>query len=73
MNLNKCISRYFYQAAGAEWLVGAASMERPEAVEIPSVDHPELSNQLPAALPYSVQNISDRKWNLSMFQLNSAN
>lgn len=54
MNLNKCFLRHLYQAAGAGRLVGAVSMERRVAGEIPSVDHPELSNQLPAALPYSI-------------------
>lgn len=54
MNLNECIPRYFYQAAGAGCRVGAVSTERRVAGEIPSGDHPELSNQLPAALPYSI-------------------
>lgn len=56
VNLNlKCIPRCFYQAAGAGQHVGAVSMERWEAGEIPSVDRPELSNHLPAALPYSTR------------------
>lgn len=50
----KYIPRHFYQAAGAEWHVGAVSTERWVAGHIPSVDHPELSNQLPAALPCSI-------------------
>lgn len=54
MNLKKCIPRYLYQTADAGQHVGGVSMGRQEAGEIPSVDHPELSNQLPAALPYSV-------------------
>lgn len=54
MNLKKCIPSYLYQAAGAGRHVGAVSMERRVAGEIPSVDHPELSNQLPALLPYSI-------------------
>ena len=53
MNLNKCIPRYLYQAVGAGQHVGAVSTKRRVAGEILAVDHPELSNQLPAALPYS--------------------
>lgn len=52
VSLNKNISRYVYQAAGAGRCAGAASMERRVAGVIPSVDHQEISNQLPAALPY---------------------
>lgn len=54
MNLNKCIPIYLYQAAGAG-RHGAVSKERREAGETPSVDHPELSNHLPAALPHSIR------------------
>lgn len=49
-----------YQAAGAERQVGAVSMERRVAGEIPSVVHPGLSNHLPAALPYSIHTRAQR-------------
>lgn len=65
MNLNKCILGHLYQAAGAGWPVDAESMERLAAGEILEGDHPELSNQLPAALPYSVHQKNRYKW-LSM-------
>lgn len=54
MNLSKLIPRNLYQAAGAGRHVGGVSMERRVAGEIPSIDHPELSNQLPTPLLYSI-------------------
>lgn len=54
MHIHSEDSNYSHRVADAGHIVDAVSMETWVAAEIPSGDHPELSNQQPAALSESV-------------------
>lgn len=53
MHIHLVDSKYSHQVADVGQIVGAVSMETWVAAAIPSGDHPEPSNQQPAALPDS--------------------